>query len=397
MRAAILAVGDELTCGYRLDTNSQAIAQRLTAVPLDVVLHIAVGDEMTAIQNALQTALTAAEVVVITGGLGPTEDDLTRQAVAAFFKRPLVEDAEALARIRERFARRNLPMPERNRIQALVPDGSQVIHNDRGTAAGFYLTAAERHVFVVPGVPYEMMGMLEAFVLPTLHRLVASGACVRRGITRIFGVPESEVAERIRSMLGRERNPLLGLLPSLGTITVEIVARGQSEAEADALLAADQRALREIFGLQVLCEDERELPQVVADLLRERELTIAIVEGADGSGGAVAARLTEAPGSTSWFCSEQIVRQSPPADELPALASAIRQSSGSAVGLAVGALVQPDDALPDRPYGVMTAALDLAGRVSVRSFSYVGERARVRQFAVDAVLDMLRLELLQSA
>jgi len=397
MRAAILAVGDELICGYRLDTNSQAIAQRLSAISLDIVLHITAGDEVAAIQDALRTALTAAEVVVVTGGLGPTEDDLTRQAVAAFFGRPLVEDEEALARMRERFARRNVPMPERNRVQALVPAGSQVIQNDRGTAAGFYLTASGRHVFVVPGVPYEMMGMLEAFILPALRELTAGGFVVCRGVTRIFGVPESEVAERIQSMLGRERNPLLGLLPSRGTITVEVVAHGQSEAEAEALLAADQQALREIFGLQVLCQDERELSQVVGDLLSERGLTIAIVEGADGSGGAVAARLTEVPGSTAWFCGGQLICQSPPPDELPALASAIRQSSGSAVGLAVGALVQPDDAPPDRPYGVLTAALDLGGQLTVRSFSYSGERVRVRQFAVDAVLDMLRLALLRNA
>ena len=180
MKAAILTIGDELTCGYRLDTNSKTISRRLATVPLDVILHLTVEDDTEAIHKGLRTALDAAGVVIATGGLGPTEDDLTRQAVATYFGLELVEDAGALARIRERFARRGRGMPESNRVQAQVPAGSTIIYNDRGTAAGFYLPADGKHLFVTPGIPYEMEGMLEEFILPYLRELVGAGRHVRR-------------------------------------------------------------------------------------------------------------------------------------------------------------------------------------------------------------------------
>jgi nicotinamide-nucleotide amidase len=217
MRAAILTIGDELTCGYRLDTNSQVLSRRLALLPADVILHLSVGDDLEAIHRGLDVALEAADVVVITGGLGPTEDDLTRQTVAAHFGLGLVEDAEALARIRERFARFRRTMPESNRIQAQVPAGSTVIYNERGTAAGFYLPTGGKHIFVTPGIPYEMEGMLEGFILPRLRALVEDGRHVQRAALKVYGLPESEINERIRPMLARDRNPLLGLLPHRGS------------------------------------------------------------------------------------------------------------------------------------------------------------------------------------
>ena len=394
MRAAILTTGDELTCGYRLDTNTQTIARRLAAVPLDVVLHLTVGDDLEAIQAGLRTALEAAEVVVVSGGLGPTEDDLTRQAVAALFGRPLVGDPDALERIRERFARRGRPMPERNRIQARVPAGSHPIPNARGTAAGFYLQENDHHVFVVPGVPYEMEGMLEGFILPRLRQLVEGDGVARRGVVKLFGPTESEVAERIRSMLGRDRNPLLGLLPHRGTITVEVVARGTTPEEAEALLAADVAALRAIFGEAVLCTDERELPQVVGDLLDERRLTLAVAESAGGTGGLVAARLTEARGCERWLREARVVGVDGSEEGAAAMASRIRRDAGADVGLAAGALHFPPDAPPDRPYGMLTVAVDKGGETITQRLSYGGERGRVRQFAAEAALNLLRLQLL---
>lgn len=395
MRAAILAVGDELISGYRLDTNSQAISRRLATIPLDVVQHLTVGDDLRAIQEGLRTALAAAEVVVVTGGLGPTEDDLTRQAVAAFFDRPLVEDAEALARIHERFARRQRPMPERNRIQAQVPAGSQVIQNDWGTAAGFHLQEGEQHVFVVPGVPFEMIGMLEQAVLPPLRELAGSGAHIQRGVLKLFGPTESEVAERIQGMLGRERNPLLGLLPQRGTITVEVVAHAATAEEAEALVEADLATLREAFGQAVLCEDERTLPQVVGDLLADAGLTLAVAEAPDGTGGAVAARLCEADGCSRWLRGARVAATPDTPGAVESLAAAVRREMGTAASLAAGPLACPPDAPPDRPYWAMDVAVDLEGAVASRRLTYPGQRLRVRDFATDAAINLLRLHVLR--
>lgn len=395
MRAAILTIGDELTSGYRLDTDSQAIARRLAAVPLEVVLHATVGDNWEAIQGGLRIALESAEVVIVAGGLGPTEDDLTRQAVAAFFQRPLAEDPQALDRIRERFARRGRPMAERNRIQAQVPEGSQTIYNDRGTAAGFYLEEEGRHLFVVPGIPYEMEGMLEGFILPLLRERLAPDYTVCRGVLKVFGPPESEVAERIRPLLGRERNPLLGLLAHWGTITIEVVAPGATPREAEGLLAADMQTLREEFGEAVVCQDERELPQVVGDLLAQQGLTLSVAETVGGTGGLVTARLTSAAGSQRWFCSGAVDRLAGSEEEVRALAAQVRRDTGSGVGLATGALLGPGNAGSASSHRVVVAAADGPNLASCERFRYGGEPVWVRHISAEAVLNLLRLHLLR--
>jgi nicotinamide-nucleotide amidase len=397
MKAAILTIGDELTCGYRLDTNSQAISRRLSLLPAEVVLHLSVGDDYGAIHTGLQVALDAADVVVVTGGLGPTEDDLTRQAIAAHFDLALVEDAEALNRIRERFAHYGRTMPESNRIQAQVPAGSVVIQNERGTAAGFYLLVEEKHIFVTPGIPYEMAGMIEGFILPRLRQLVGDGHSTHRVALKVYGLPESGINERIRPMLARDRNPLLGLLPHRGTITIEVVASGTTLEEAEALAADDLAALRVELGRYVISDDERDLPQVVADLLIERELTIATAE--IGTSGLVAARLTEPEGFSRWFrgCSVPDTHMSLGEEEPVAQAQsmAAQKATVADVGVGVGPIIIPDDSTPGRPYGVVDVAINVRGRQTHRRLSFSGDRARVREWAADATLAQVRLRILE--
>jgi nicotinamide-nucleotide amidase len=401
MKAAVLTIGDELTCGYQLDTNSQFISRRLAALPADVVLHMSVGDDLHAIHTALHVAMhmtgTNGEpaVVVVSGGLGPTEDDLTRQAVAAHFGLALVEDVDALVHIRERFAHRGREMPESNRIQAQVPAGSRIIHNSRGTAAGFYLPVqGDRHVFVTPGVPYEMEGMLEDFVLPRLRELVGAGAHTRRAFVKVYGLPESEINERIRPMLARDRNPLLGLLPNMGTITIELVASGDAPEAVEALIAADIAALRAELGQHVISDDGRELPQVVANLLVARRLTMAVAEV--GTGGLVAARLTGPEGSERWFCEGSVLAGDPTGDaEKLARVLAARQAAVADVGVGVGPIILPEDNAAANPYAVLDVAVNVRGRETHRRLRASGDRDRARRWAADGVLDQVRLCLLE--
>jgi len=405
MKAAILAIGDELTCGYRLDTNSQAISRRLTLLPADVVLHLSAGDDLETIQKYLGVALDAADAIIITGGLGPTEDDMTRQAVAAYFGLELVEDGDALARIQERFARFGREMPDSNRIQAQTPTGSTIIHNDRGTAAGFYLPADGKHIFITPGVPYEMEGMLEGSILPRLQELVEDGRHVQRAALKVYGLPESGINERIRPLMARGRNPLLGLLPHRGTITIEVVAAGGTPEEAAGLIEADLAALRAELGRYVISEDGRDLPQVVADLLVERGLTIATSEL--GSGGLLAARLTEPEGYERWFSRSIIFRSDKEAsgrgknstlsreDDALAMANSIRQTSPADIGVSVGPILIPEDSTPERPYGVVYVAVNIRGKETCRRLSFNGDRARARQWAADAALALVRLRVLE--
>jgi len=405
MKAAILAIGDELTSGYRLDTNSQYISRRLATLPADVVLHLTVGDDLAAIHEGLRVVLEEADVLVVTGGLGPTEDDLTRQALAAYLNLDLVEDEEALERMRARFAHRGRPMPASNRIQAQVPAGSTIIQNDRGTAAGFYLAVDGKHIFVTPGIPDEMEGMLQGFILPRLRELVGTGHCTRRAALKVYGLPESEINERIRPLLARGRNPLLGLLPHRGTITVEVVAAGPTPQAVDALVEADLVPLRAALGRYVISEDERELPQVVADLLVERGWTIATAEF--GTGGLVAARLTEPEGSRRWFRrsivldAELAASEESEGDDLVdeetalTMAASARGATGADVGVGVGEVVVPADSTPQRPYGVVHVAVNVRGRETSRRLSFNGDRASVREWAADAALGLVRLWMLE--
>jgi nicotinamide-nucleotide amidase len=402
VRAAILAIGDELTSGYRIDTNSQAISARLTPLPVEVVLHVTVGDKPTAMKVGLRTALDAAECVIVTGGLGPTEDDLTRHVIASHFGLHLKENAEALARMRERYTRRHRRMPESNRVQALIPSGSQVIQNSRGTAAGFYLEVEGKHIFVTPGIPYEMVGMLEAFILPRLMRLMGIGRPIRQAFVKVYGLPESEINERIRPMVARDRNPLLGLLPHQGTITIELTASADTSEQADQLIRTDIEALWSALGVYVISEDGRDLPQVVGDLLCDRGLTIGAIEV--GTAGLLAARLSEPDGSHRYFRGSTILVPDSRADGNrpvePAghsalqLARSARQESGANIGVGVGAVEIPGDSTSDRPYGTLQIGIDLEGREAVRSLSFTQDSVGIREWAADGALAEVRLAVL---
>lgn len=399
LTAAILTVGDELTTGYRLDTNSRTLSRRLTAIPLDVVLHLSVGDVVIDIHRALDAALDAADVLLVTGGLGPTADDLTRQAIASYFDLPLVEDEQALEQIRERFARYSRAMPDSNRIQAHVPAGSRVIYNRRGTAPGFYLQRDGKHLFTTPGIPYEMDGMLDRFILPRLRELVGSGRVVCRADLKVYGLPESEINERLLDLMERGRNPLLGLLPHRGTITVELVATAESEQEAEELLADDLARLERKLGPYIIGQES--LPRVVGDLLSARGLTVAAWEL--GTGGLVAARLTRPVGAEGWFRGGRVLTEAalaaPLSGDAPALwlAAQARRNAGADLGVGTGPVLVPADSRSERPYGVVHVAVNLHGRTASHRLSLSGAPARVRQWAADRALALLRTVVLNDA
>jgi nicotinamide-nucleotide amidase len=247
--------------------------------------------------------------------------------------------------------------------------------------------------------------MLQGFILPRLRELVGTGHCTRRAALKVYGLPESEINERIRPLLVRGRNPLLGLLPHRGTITVEVVAAGPTPQAVDALAEADLVPLRAALGRYVISEDERELPQVVADLLVERGWTIATAEF--GMGGLVAARLTEPEGSRRWFRrsivldAELAASEESEGDDLPdeelalTMAASARKATGADVGVGVGEVVVPADSTPQRPYGVVHVAVNVRGQETSRRLSFNGDRASVREWAADAALGLVRLWMLE--
>jgi nicotinamide-nucleotide amidase len=292
-------------------------------------------------------------------------------------------------------------MPESNRIQASIPSGCEVIHNERGTAAGFYLNLEDKHLFVTPGVPFEMEGMLEGFIMPRLREVVDSEHYVARTMLKVYGLPESEINERIRPMLHRNRNPLLGLLPEQGTITVEIVAIGATASEAQALIDTDTAALYAELGANVISEDDRAMHEVTGDLLSERGLTVATTEV--GSAGLLAARLTEPRGSDRWFRSglvlsplaaARLLEETPLDDEEAArmLARQARERTLADIGVGVSALFEPSNQSTRLPYRTVCIALSTSQEEWSDTLRFrVG---RARQWAAEAALASIRQHLL---
>lgn len=287
MRAEIIAIGDELTTGQRLDTNSQWLAERLTEGGVEVAFHTTIGDNLADNVAAFQAAVRRADVVVATGGLGPTADDLTRDALAALSGAALVRDETSLEHIRGLFTCRGHEMPERNAVQADFPLGATPIPNEYGTAPGIDVrleptVGTPCAVFALPGVPAEMKPMWNDYVAPAIAALRPAGRVIRHRRIKCFGVGESQLEAKLPDLIRRGREPSVGITVSDATITLRITAAGTNDAECQAAMEPTAAIIRESLGTLVFGEGDDELEHVVARLLREQGKTLAVAEWATG-------------------------------------------------------------------------------------------------------------------
>lgn len=415
MRAAILSIGTELTTGQCLDTNSQWLSTRLARLGTPVCLHLTVADELDEIVRAIQCAESAAELTIVTGGLGPTADDLTRQAVAAAHGLALVESAEAMGQITAMFERWQRPMPESNRAQALVPQGCEVLPNRCGTAPGFRCHRDGRSLIALPGVPREMQAMFEEHVAPVLESM-PDRPCVDSIALRCFGIGEASLGETIRDLMARGRNPSVGTTASGAVLTVRIVAHGRSVDETHGLLDRDASELRRRLGSAVFGEGDATLQSAVAELLLRSGASIATAESC--TGGLLAKRLTDVPGSSGYFrrgyvtydneakfellgVPEELVRRWGAVSEEVArsMANGCWAIAGADYALSLTGIAGPSGGSPpEKPVGLVYIGLADHAGVEVRRVLF-GEwlaRDEIRDRAVKTALNMLRLRLLAS-
>lgn len=284
MRAEVIAIGDELTSGQRLDTNSQWISQRLTELGIEVAFHSTVGDELEDNIDVFRTAFRRADVVVTTGGLGPTADDLTRDALAQATEKSLIRDEEILEHIRQLFSQRGREMPERNAVQADFPEGAKPIPNSHGTAPGIEMQIAQEghdcSFFALPGVPAEMHEMWSETVVPALERSQPEPQIIRQRRIKCFGAGESQLEAMLPGMTERGREPRVGITVSDATITLRITARGPTEAACYASMEPTIATIRELLGTLVFGEEDDELEDVVVRVLKEQQKSVAIAEWA---------------------------------------------------------------------------------------------------------------------
>jgi nicotinamide-nucleotide amidase len=413
MRASIVAVGSELLTPFRVDTNSLIITERLNAIGYDVRMKAVVGDDIADIASVFERAMTDADLVVMTGGLGPTDDDLTRDAVARVLGRTLEIDERIVEGLKERFARRGLRMTDNNRRQAMVPNGATVLANPNGSAPGLLLIHGHTEVVLLPGPPRELEPMLDALIRDRFATRTGGAALFRR-VLRITGRPESEVdaiAQPIYSKWLTEPVPIsTTILAALGQLELHLTASANNRTEADAALDRAASLLREVLGASVYSTDGRPLEAIVGEMLRERGLTVAAAESC--SGGLLTSRLTDVPGSSAYVergvvcysnrakvellgVSEALIREHGAVSEpvARAMAEGIASRSGTDVGLAITGIAGPGGGTPDKPVGTVVVAVTVKGEMRVRTLKLFGGREMIKFQSAQAALNMLRLML----
>lgn len=358
MHAEVISIGTELTSGEKLDTNSQWLSIELSQIGIPVRFHTTMADDKAAMLEAFRMAVERSDLVLVTGGLGPTLDDLTRELIAELVGVELVLDEPSLAYIRELFAKRAREFPERNRIQAMFPRGSEPIFNPIGTAPGIWIEIpragrAPCRLAAMPGVPSEMKKMYREQVLPKLPR---GEHVIRRVCIHSFGKGESAVEEMLGELTARNRNPEVGITASAATITLRIAASGSSIDECERLIDADRRFIHERLGTLVYGEDDATLEGTTVELLKQTGQTVATIEG--GTLGALAQTLATAATHTDCFRHGAVLTTTAAiatavetiaasdSDVVSAsgamlMAEWIRRSSGATLGLSVTPISQP--------------------------------------------------------
>ena len=312
MRAEVIAIGDELTSGHRLDTNSQWLSQQLGDVGIRVLYHTTVADELEAIATVLNTALQRSDVIITSGGLGPTADDLTRQAIATATGRSLVLDQRVLDHIRDLFARRGRTMPESNTLQAHFPAGSHPLANPHGTAPGIHVEvgregARDVDIFALPGVPAEMREMWSQSVAPALTARLGTGRrCIEHRLIRCFGAGESEIESMLPDLVRRGRQPTVGITASKATITLRVTAEGSAPRECAALIEPTVTTIYECLGNLIYGEGDEGLEDAVTCILSERGRSLATAEW--GTAGLIAQWLGATVAGTGSYRGGIVVR-----------------------------------------------------------------------------------------
>jgi nicotinamide-nucleotide amidase len=409
MNAEIIAVGSELLTPQRIDTNSLYLTEKLNDLGVEVVAKMIVGDDRARLAEAVRGALARSGIVILTGGLGPTEDDVTRDAVASALGRGQEFHQDILDSIEARFRRGGRVMAEINRRQAYVISGAEVLTNDNGTAPGQWVDEHGRIVILLPGPPNEMRSMYAATCLPRLERMLPKQV-IRTRVFRIAGTAESDVDRQAAPVYTRYTNPVTTILAAAGDIQLHFRARGETAGEAERLLDEVAAEIEPIFGERIYSRNGDPLETVLGKRLRERGETISVAESC--TGGMLAERITAIPGSSDYFVggflvytdrmkvallgvNEETLRRHTAVSEqaAEAMAAGARERTGSTWAISITGVAGP--ATPGDPAPVGTVIIGIAGPDACRSHRvrYNADRDRVRVLATQTALDLLRARL----
>ena len=407
-KASIISIGNELLSGQTVDTNASYLSEKLLSIGIPVVSAYTSGDDIDLIVRMLNLASDDADLVLVTGGLGPTDDDVTRQAIAKFLGSELELQSELLEKIKNIFVLRERPMPERNKIQAYIPAGAKAIENNLGTAPGIRAESKGKLFFVMPGVPLEMKRMFEESVFPEIKKFAGKQAVVVLKL-KCFGAGESAIAEKLGDLMRRGRNPLINCTVQYGVITLYILAAAEDKDKAQQMAEKDEKRMRNVLGGLIYGTGEQTLAEVVGAKLAQQKKTLSAAESC--TGGTLAKLLTDIPGASRYFTqgwitysnnakikelgiSADLIEKegavSGPVAE--AMAKGARKKAGTDFAIGITGIAGPDGGSEYKPVGLVYISLDYDGGCETKRFIFADSRDFIRLQAAQAALNMLRLK-----
>jgi len=412
MNAEIITVGTELLLGQIVDTNFAFISQRLAEAGINIYFKTSVGDNEKRISDSIKLALNRSDAVIITGGLGPTVDDVTRAALVKTFNLKLVLNENVLKHMQSFFDLRKIKMPQNNLSQALVPNGSTVIENRNGTAPGLIVPVDKRFIIILPGVPSEMKPMMTETVIPFLKEHFKSEGILKSRVLKVYGLGESRIDELINELFRFCTNPTIALLASHLEVKIRLTARAKDEKEADELLSKLEHQLREKLHENIFAVNDDTMEKAVAMLLTLKRLTLATAESC--TGGLLSSRLTDVPGSSAYFLRGAVTYSNQAKIDTLAvkkisldmygavskqvaeeMAEGARKLAGSDIGLSVTGIAGPDGGTLEKPVGLVYIAISTDNEMLSKEFRLSGDRIWIKERTAQSALDMLRRYLLQ--
>ena len=408
--AEIIAIGSELLTPHRVDSNSLYLTRQLNSIGIEVDLKVVAGDQETRLEQVARSAVERSTLVIATGGLGPTEDDITRKVFARVLRRQMVLQHDILQTIRDRFRSRGLEMPGNNARQALVPVGARILDNRLGTAPGLWLEKGEGVIILLPGVPSEMKAIFEESCLPLLSQR-SKGFHLFTRVLRSTGMTESQLDEQIAPIYTPYKNPVTTILSGRGEIQIHLTGRAKSRQEAEALVHEVAEPIQVKLGDFIFSAGDQSLEQVVGECLVSKKETLAVAESC--TGGLIAERITRVPGSSRYFMGGVTCYSNPSkveftgmpplllemsgavsAEVAKSLAEGIRDRMGASIGVGVTGVAGPSGGSREKPVGLVHLALAMGNQVEHRECRFTGDRERIRFWASQAALDMVRRRLL---
>lgn len=410
MKAEIIAVGTELLLGQIPNTNAQIISNALQEIGIDVYFHTCVGDNQERLLDILETGFKRSDIIILTGGLGPTKDDLTKETVAAYLNLPLIMDKSSLKNIKSYFAEKGKPITENNYKQALVPEGALAIENKIGTAPGILLNKNEKIIVLLPGPPREMEPMLKDAVIPYLSKMCSSTIFSR--VMKFYGIGESALEEKLEDLISQQTNPTIAPLAKMGEVTIRLTAKAKNRMAAGKIIKPVEDEITKRVGKFLYGYDDDSVEEIVARLLSQFNKTIAVAESC--TGGLMAHKLTNIPGISQFFergivsysnCSkEELLKVNPDTikkygavSEKTAkeMAQGIRISSGTDIGVSITGIAGPGGGTSEKPVGLVYIGYSDSNICYAEKHIFNGERTDIKERSVNSAFHLVR-KMLQS-